>query len=359
LPRSRAFLLPCFFALLLLACRAGSAGSLPTATDSATPLPPATFTALPTATAPPTATSTSTPSPTPTSSPTPDPYTGLTIADLLARSYGGGELRTEETLEVNSAFTRYLVSYPSDGLTIYGFMNVPHGEGAFPVVLVLHGYVDPDIYQVLTYTTRYTDALARAGFLVIHPNYRGYPPSDDGPNAFRVGFAIDVLNLAALVRQQAGRPGPLEIAAPSSLGLLGHSMGGGITLRVLTVDPQIQAAVLYGSMSADEQQNFEKIFEWSDGQRGQEELETPAEDLLRISPIFYLDRIQASLEVHHGGADAVAPPAWSVDLCQRLQTLGKRVACFTYPGQPHTFTGDGDTLFLQRVIEFLTEALLP
>src|SRR3972149_3677245 len=57
------------------------------------------------------------------------------------------------------------------------------------------------------------------------------------------------------------------------------------------------------SMSADEQQNFEKIFEWSDGQRGQEELETPAEDLLRISPIFYLDRIQASLEVHHGGAD--------------------------------------------------------
>jgi len=357
LPRSRTFLPIWLAALLILACRAAPSVPLPTASDSATALPPTTNTPPPSATAHPSATPTATLSPTPTA--TPDPYAGLTIADLVARSYGGGELRIEETLAVNSAFTRYLITYPSDGLTTYGFMNVPHGEGVLPVVFVLHGYVDPGVYQVLTYTTRYADALARAGFLVIHPNYRGYPPSDDGPNAFRIGFAIDVLNLVALVRQQAGQPGPLERAAPSALGLLGHSMGGGITLRVLTVNPHIQAAVLYGSMSADEQQNFEKIFEWSDGQRGQEELDTPAEDLLRISPIFFLDRIQASLEVHHGGADAVVPPAWSVDLCGRLQTLGKSVACFTYPGQPHTFTGDGEALFLQRVIEFFTDALLP
>jgi dipeptidyl aminopeptidase/acylaminoacyl peptidase len=39
-------------------------------------------------------------------------------------------------------------------------------------------------------------------------------------------------------------------------------------------------------------------------------------------------------------------------LCARLTALGKSVECFTYPGQPHTFFGDGDQLFIQRTIAF-------
>jgi dipeptidyl aminopeptidase/acylaminoacyl peptidase len=52
------------------------------------------------------------------------------------------------------------------------------------------------------------------------------------------------------------------------------------------------------------------------------------------------------------GSDADVPPAWSLELCQRLQELGKSVECFTYEGQPHTFYGDSDQLFIQRTIEF-------
>ena len=183
----------------------------------------------------------------------------MTIADLAAREYGGGEIRVEEMLAVTAAFTRTLITYPSDGLTIYGFINVPQGEGPFPVVLVLHGYIDPDIYTTVAYTTRYADALARAGYIAIHPNLRGFPPSDDGPDPFRTGIAVDVLNLIALVREYGGQPGLLAQADPARIGVWGHSMGGGATIRVITVDPTIQAAVLYGSMSADERQNYERI----------------------------------------------------------------------------------------------------
>ncbi len=94
-------------------------------------------------------------------------------------------------------------------------MNVPQGDGPFPVVLVLHGYVDPATYNTLTYTTRYADALARAGYLVIHPNFRNWPPSDNGPEEYRVGQAVDVLNLIALVQKQGGQPGPLQHADPN------------------------------------------------------------------------------------------------------------------------------------------------
>jgi dipeptidyl aminopeptidase/acylaminoacyl peptidase len=297
------------------------------------------------------------PSPTDTITPTPNPYAELTIEHLVERPYGGGSLEIVETLSENSYFTRYLFKYPSDGLSIYGFMNVPKRNPPFPVIIALHGYIDPQKYQTLDYTTSYADALARAGYLVLHPNLRGYPPSEDGFNLFRVGMAVDVLNLIALVREWAGRPGPLEQADAEHLGLWGHSMGGGISLRVLTISPEVDAAVLYAAMSGDERQNYEAIYRWSDGQRGLAELSIPVDALTHISPIFYLERIQAAVSIHHGRNDELVPLDWSLDLCQRLSELDKVVECFTYNGQPHTFTGEGNEVFMQRVNDFFERYL--
>jgi dienelactone hydrolase len=307
----------------------------------------------------PTQTATTAPSPTPTISSTPDPYAGFTIDSLAARPYGGGAIQLDRVLGENSYFTRWLFSYPSDGLTIYGFLNLPKNVAPpFPVVIALHGYIEPEIYDTIDYTTRYADALARAGYLVLHPNLRGYPPSEDGENLFRVGMAIDVLNLIALIKEQGRRPGVLEGADPNVIGLWGHSMGGGISTRVITISPDVRAAVLYGAMSGDEQKNYERIFHYfSNGTRGQEELNTPAEAFQRISPVNYLDRIQAAVSIHHGKEDPDVPLAWSLDLCQRLQELGKSVECHTYPGQPHTFHDEGDALFMQRMIEFFDRHL--
>ena len=82
-------------------------------------------------------------------------------------------------------------------------MNVPNEGDNFPVALLLHGYIDPDEYETVAYTRRYADALAEAGYFVIHPNFRNYPPSDSGPDPYRIGYAIDVLNLIAIVREQS------------------------------------------------------------------------------------------------------------------------------------------------------------
>ncbi len=241
---------------------------------------------------------------------------------------------------------------------MHGFLNVPRGEGPYPVVLVLHGYIEPDEYETLTYTTRYADALAAEGYLVLHPNYRNYPPSDPGPNSFRVGYAVDVMNLIALVQEQAGMPGALENADPEAIGLFGHSMGGGITLRVLVAQAPVQAAVLYGSMNADERLNFEKIFEWSEGARGLAELNTPAQDLANISPFYYLNEIQAAVSIHHGEEDKLVPPEWSEDLCLRLTALGKTVECFSYPNEPHTFIGFGGIQLIERAVDFYQKYLV-
>jgi len=361
------------FLMLLMSLMVGCAGGMPFARHGNTPLAPASPAAsaepnstpspVPTATSTSTATATATETPTrmamrpPTVTPTPDPYAGLTIEDLRARSYGGGEITVHETLAVTPAFTRTLISYPSDDLEIYGFMNTPVGQGPFPVAIVLHGYIDPAVYDTLAYTTRYADALAQAGYVVLHPNLRGYPPSDGGPNAFHVGMAIDVLNLLAIVRENAGHPGPLQTADGTAIGMMGHSMGGGITWRVLTVDRGVRAAVLYASMHADERINYQQMLKWSGGREGRPELGTPEEDLARISPATYLQDIVTPVSIHHSVDDATVPVAWSQDLAARLEALDKSVELYLYEDTPHTFRGQADALFMERMIAFFDRHL--
>lgn len=322
---------------------------------------PQTQTFLPafTQTSPPTPLPTPTLTSTPTIAPTPDPYFPYTIEYLRSRTYGGGEIEFLEVMEQNVLFTRYFIRYPSDGLTIYGFANVPNGEGSHPVIIALHGYIDPAVYHTLDYTTRYADALANAGYVVLHPNLRGYPPSDDGDNLFRVGMAMDVLNLIALVKSQSGSANhPLQYTNPNSIGLWGHSMGGGISTRVLTVSREVNAAVLYGSMSGDEQKNYEAIWEWSGNTRGLEELNTPSEVLRRISAMYFFQNITAAVSIHHGLADALVPVEWSMLTCDQLKSLGKTVECHFYEGMPHTFYGEGDMEFIQNTLRFFNQYLM-
>lgn len=349
LPRVILFLL--LASLWLAAC---SAAALPTpaATELETSQPSLTPSALPAATLSPVPVATG------TLTPTPDPYADVTIAGLRSRTYGGGKVEIVQRYGKNNAFTRYEIRYPSDGLNINGFMDVPNGAGPFPVIILLHGYIEPARYNTLDYSTTYADSLAQAGYLVLHPNLRGYTPSDDGPNRFRVGYAVDVLNLIALLKDQAGKPGPLELADACRLGLWGHSMGGGVAIRVMVVSPDVDAVVLYGSMSADDLLNYQRLNTFfSNGEWGAEELQASPQDFLRVSPVNFLPDVGAAVSIHHGSADLAVPPEWSDNLCSWLQDLGKEVECFSYPGQPHTFIERSDELFRQRVLEFFDRTL--
>lgn len=316
-------------------------------------MPVFTATSVPTATPIPTETSTALP----TISPTADPYYSWSNAYLRARSYGGGQIEFLQVMDQNTFFTRYLIRYPSDGLNIYGFADVPNDEEIHPVIIALHGYIDPAVYNTLDYTTHYADALASAGYIVLHPNLRGYPPSDAGENLFRVGMAIDVLNLIALVQSQSGAEDPLKHADPEAIGMWGHSMGGGITTRVLTVTDDVKAAVLYAAMSGDEEKNYNAIRQWSGQTRGLEELNVPREALNTLSSMYFFNNITAAVSIHHGTADALVPMDWSVTTCGQLQALGKNVECQYYENMPHTFYGDGDQEFIQNTIEFFNQYL--
>jgi len=159
------------------------------------------------------------------------------------------------------------------------------------------------------------------------------------------------------VQSQSGGTDPLKNANPNSIGLWGHSMGGGITTRVLTVSDDIKAAVLYAAMSGDEEKNYNAIREWSGQTRGLEEFNVPVDALTSISPMYFFQNISAAVSIHHGTADETVPMDWSVTTCGQLQSLGKDVECQYYENMPHTFYGEGDQQFIQNIIQFFDKKL--
>lgn len=265
----------------------------------------------------------------PTSTSAGDPYS---IEALANRTYGEGELTVEYLWERQEEFARYYITYTSDGLTIHGFVDVPEGDGPFPVVIALHGFIPAAEYETLDYSTRYADSIARQGYIVLHPNMRNFPPSDS-PGRTRdslAGYTVDVLNLLALVRQSAGQEGIFKNADMERLGIWGHSLGGGIALRVATLVNDIDAIVLYAAVT-------------------QRYNETPIG-----LPVYDLRVIDAPFSIHHGLDDETVSPTWSETICDTLEDLGKEHECYFYEGQPHTFlrSGSSDALFIQRTIEF-------
>ncbi|HMT22673.1 MAG TPA: alpha/beta hydrolase, partial [Promineifilum sp.] len=100
------------------------------------------------------------------------------------------------------------------------------------------------------------------------------------------------------------------------------------------------------------------IRQWVGSERARFELGASSEVLAAISPSTHLARLEAAVAVHHSYADDVVPAEWSEAVCAVLAGLSAAgeiphaPECFFYDLQPHTFRGDGDALFMERVVEF-------
>ena len=123
------------------------------------------------------------------------------------------------------------------------------------MIILVHGYADREFYYAGLDTWQAADYFARRGYLVLAPDLRSWGESDTGLSLFHTGLTMDVLHLIAALPS-------LPAADPDRIGLWGHSMGGGISTKVLTIDPRVDAAVLYAPNSADD---ADLIARWGPG----------------------------------------------------------------------------------------------
>jgi uncharacterized protein len=322
---------------------------------------------------------TATPAVTATSTALPYLMYPYTIAGLREREYVGGEITLDARIAFNDEFSSYLISYPSVGLRITGVLNVPAGEGPFPVIIMNHGYYPRGQYSSGDGSQRAAEYLTQRGYITISSDYRSWGGSDTSASFFHTGLVADVLNLIASLTS-------LPQADTSRIGMWGHSMGGGITTKILTLESPVRAAVLYAPNSADD---ADLIARWGYGCIGDisagEVLETcnsadvipdslPAEiiaayveaatspeKMREIAPYYHLGSVSVPVQIHIGSADGdyigSTPPEWSYKLHQGLLDTDRQVELFVYKGQRHSFTGDAWFTFMDRAVEFFDEQL--
>jgi dienelactone hydrolase len=325
------------FAFAILAACAPINSGLPgpsvlVGTVTETPQPSATFTASVT--------------PTPTLHP-------LSIEYLRSREYPASELVIEETLEVGDNYLRYIASYMSDGLKQYGLLTVPFGEKpetGWPVIIFNHGYIPPEVYQTTERYIAYVDGFARSGYIVFRPDYRGHANSEgDARGAYgQPDYVIDVLNAVTALKTYPD-------ADPNRMGMWGHSMGGYITLRVMVVDADIKAGVIWAGVVAPyaEMINIEgrpRFGTRSLLQRNGDP-ELAPEFWAAISANSFLEDLSGPLQLHHGSADTSVPATFSMDLALDVRAIGQEAELYIYDGDDHNIA-KYFTAAMLRSIEF-------
>jgi uncharacterized protein len=336
----------------------------PTPTQPALPDPATVIqTSTPTHTVEPTNIPTIEITPTPTLFP-------LDIRAMRQTPYPGSEILIEETLQPGANYSRYIASYQSEGLKIYGLLTIPYGEKpepGWPAIIFNHGYIPPAVYRTTERYIAYVDSLASNGYIVFRIDYRGHDRSEGEPRGAYgdPGYTNDVLNAVASLKN-------LPEVDPEAIGMWGHSMGGYLTLRSMVISDNIKAGVIWAGVVVSYP---DMLTRW---RRSAGPTPTPASTGGRrwrsdwiaafgspeenpdfwngISSNSYLEDISGPVQLHHGTADTSVPFEFSEILFQQLQDAGKTVEYYAYEGDDHNIS-NLFSLAMTRTIEFFDRYL--
>lgn len=290
----------------------------------------------------------------------------LSIERMRARAYPGSALTTRQTLAPGVNYGRRVVSYQSDGLRINALLTVPNGtppKGGWPALVFNHGYIPPEQYRTTGQYVAYVDAFARAGFVVLKPDYRGHGNSQGEPAAaayWSPEYTVDVLNAFSSLQK-------LGSVNPRRVGMWGHSMGGHITLRAMTINPEIRAGNIWAGIVGPYDLIFWDLPRWGSGSGASDprarmlaRYGTPERNpaLYRaISPNAFLSDLKGRpLQLHHGTGDTHVPLSLSQALAGGLKAAGQPYTFFTYPGDDHNLSRNLGTA-LQRSVAFFKKNL--
>ncbi|HEX6539198.1 MAG TPA: prolyl oligopeptidase family serine peptidase [Candidatus Dormibacteraeota bacterium] len=271
----------------------------------------------------------------PTPRVTPVPLPPYAIATLRQRPPAAGQISVGAQMDAGAGFTKYHVTWVSDGSPMTGVLDIPAGGGRFPVVIVNHGYAPVDQYYVGLDTAKYADPMASAGFLTISPDYPGY--SGSGPGASGVpSIDAEAISDLDLISELATLPQ----ADPARVAVAGHSNGGGVAEILMAARPSLRAAVLYAPVSTDMADNARKWWVHAPGGSGAvPDPDTDPAAYRLMSPRPWFGPATPPVLIMQGTVDEDIPAAWTAATVSALQAAGAHSQFVSFPGASHIFGG--------------------
>jgi dienelactone hydrolase len=219
-----------------------------------------------------------------------------------------------------------------------------------PAIVVVHGwkgFKDWGMFPPLA------ERLARAGYSTVTFNLSGSGVDDRGdlvwPDRFeRDTFSAELEDVGTVVDGLA--QGKLGVAPPSSIGLVGHSRGGGVAVLHSARDPRVRALVTWAAVSSVERWSPAAVAEWrrtgsmevENSRTGQRfKLTTDMLDDVERNAVGPLDILGAATRVTvpwlivHGAEDETVSPREAEALRAANATPTTRL--LTVDGAGHTF----------------------
>ena len=232
-----------------------------------------------------------------------------------------------------------IVSFRSfDGFEIPCLLWRPHGTDKLnkaPALIWVHG--GPGGRMAKGYKGR-IQYLVNHGYLVLGLNYRG--SSGFGKEFFRADHrkhGREPLWDCVAAKEYLANTGYVN---SSSIGIIGASFGGYMSLAALTFHPEEFAAGVNICGVSNLVSFARSLPRYWDAKRFFEKLGDPEEEqeLLRsISPFFYADRIRKPVMILQGATDPRCPREQSDEMVAALRRNGQRVEYLVYDDEAHGF----------------------
>lgn len=275
----------------------------------------------------------------------------LTVAAKAV--YPSAPLKIVQSLGAPGGLPEKIVSFKviDDNLTEYGLMTLPPGKApaqGWPAIILCHGYTNPARYSELNTYMSDMRFYSSHGFAVIKPDYRGQGRSIHAGEAtsayYSMAYNTDVMSLISSLKQTS-------YINKSNLNLWGHSLGSYIALRAAVLSPDIKNLImLSGPVDSlnkmylsyeppSDENNFNALIT---RQQVFNKYGPPTENTIfwrNASPINFVSRIKAHIQIHVGELDNIVPPQFSADLDAALDKAGIPHGYYSYQYGDHGLLG--------------------
>jgi dipeptidyl aminopeptidase/acylaminoacyl peptidase len=245
-----------------------------------------------------------------------------------------------QSLPVELQNTQFIIpeeiSYHAmDGASVPALLFQPQqSEHLPPAVVIIHG--GPTwLFQFFWYPIM--QHMASRGWVVLAPNYRGssgYGREWQLANRFDLG-GVDTRDVVAGADYLVNE----GLADPARIAVTGTSHGGYLTMTCLTQYPDRWAAgsavVPFLNWFTSHKNSREDLQHWD-----RENFGDPQENYdlwYERSPFFFLDRIQAPVQLICGAHDPRCPASESIAARDALKALKKPIDFVLYPDEGHGF----------------------
>ncbi len=294
------------------------------------------------------------------------PLEKYAIENLSKTKINPGKFKIKNVMNKEKTFTSHLFEFTFDPTVqedslhgnkkVTGQINMPSSElqirgETFPIVLMLRGYVDQELYKTGDGTRNAAKFFTENGFITIAPDFLGYAnSSEEAENIFESRFQTYTTTLSLIESLDQVNSWDKE-----NIFIWAHSNGGQVALTILEirsydfpttlwapVTESFPYSILYYTNEAEDRGKLIR------GELGKfEELY----DVEKYSLANFVEKINAPIQIHQGTNDDAIPMEWTYRFINKLKSLDKEYEYHEYPGANHNLVPAWNTA-INRDLEF-------